>query len=198
MPSSRWIAVAAFVLILGSARLAFSAREAPSEPEGGKPKAEFVEGHGPTAAKARRVAVENAEKRVEELLGRHFAGRRWEIGQPPLDDGTLRQTGVLKEVGTPAPSPAVVFNDQPTFVAKYRVELTEEYLDKVANHVRHERVWERQGLLARILAGLVVLLLVTAGYLRLDEASGGYFTRALRLAALAVVAVAALVLALTL
>ena len=82
--------------------------------------------------------------------------------------------------------------------SKRRVELTEEYLDVVATHVRHDRVRERQGMLARVLAGLVVVLLVTAGYLRLDEASGGYFTRALRLAALAVVALAALLLALTL
>jgi len=198
MPSSRWIAVAAFVLILGSARLAFSAREDSSDSAAEDAKVETVEGHGPTAVKARRVALENAEKRVEALLEQHFAGRNWEIGQHPLDDVTLRQTGVLKEVGTPAPSPAVVFNDQPTFVAKYRVELTEEYLDTVAKHVRHERVWERQRLLARILAGVVVLLLVTAGYLRLDDASGGYCTRMLRLGALAIVAVAGLVLALTL
>ena len=53
---------------------------------------------------------------------------------------------------------------------------------------REHRMKERQGLVARVLAGLVALLLVAGGYLRLEEATRGYYTTLLRGAALVVLA----------
>ncbi len=53
--------------------------------------------------------------------------------------------------------------------------------------VRDERATTRQGVLARILAGLVALLAAVACYLRLEDATKGYYTTLLRLAAVAFV-----------
>jgi hypothetical protein len=52
---------------------------------------------------------------------------------------------------------------------------------------RHERASLRQGVLVRVLAGLVALLAAVACYLRLEDATKGYYTTLLRLAAVAFV-----------
>jgi hypothetical protein len=56
---------------------------------------------------------------------------------------------------------------------------------------REHRVLERHKLLGRVLAGLVIALVVIAGYLRLEEATRGYYTQMLRLAAVTLVSLAA-------
>jgi len=55
---------------------------------------------------------------------------------------------------------------------------------------REERVHERMFWLGKILAGVVVLLLGVAGYLRLDEQTKGYYTGWLRLATVGLMGVA--------
>jgi hypothetical protein len=52
---------------------------------------------------------------------------------------------------------------------------------------RQERATARQGVMVRVLAGLVALLAVIACYLRLEDATKGYYTMLLRLVAVAVV-----------
>jgi len=54
---------------------------------------------------------------------------------------------------------------------------------------RQERATARQGVLARVLAGLVALLAAVACYLRLEDATKGYYTTLLRLAAVAFVTI---------
>jgi hypothetical protein len=53
---------------------------------------------------------------------------------------------------------------------------------------RKEVSKERQTLLAKLLAGLLAGLVAVAGYLRLDEATKGYYTTWLRVASVALVA----------
>ncbi len=53
---------------------------------------------------------------------------------------------------------------------------------------RQDRAASRQGVLARVLAGVVALLAAVACYLRLEDATKGYYTTLLRLAAVAFVA----------
>ncbi len=53
---------------------------------------------------------------------------------------------------------------------------------------RQDRAAHRQGVLARVLGGLVAFLAVVACYLRLEDATKGYYTTLLRLAALGLVA----------
>jgi hypothetical protein len=56
---------------------------------------------------------------------------------------------------------------------------------------RHHRVETRMTWLGKAFAGFVVLLTAIAGYVRLDEWSKGYFTGALRFAAVAVLVASA-------
>jgi hypothetical protein len=51
---------------------------------------------------------------------------------------------------------------------------------------RQGRMESRHLILARILGGLVAMLLVLGGYLRLEEATRGYYTSLLRLSAVGV------------
>jgi len=53
---------------------------------------------------------------------------------------------------------------------------------------RQDRALLRQGVLVKVLAGLVALLAAVACYLRLEDATKGYYTTLLRLAAVAFVA----------
>jgi hypothetical protein len=65
------------------------------------------------------------------------------------------------------------------------VEDRNEFLRKDRDH----RVVQRQIYLGKILAGLVVFLTAVAGYFRLDEATKGYYSGWLRLAALGLVGI---------
>jgi hypothetical protein len=73
--------------------------------------------------------------------------------------------------------------------AKVKVELTRQVVQEMVGEARTERMHDRQLLLARLLAGAVAVLLVTAGYLRLEDATRGYYTTLLRIGAAGVVAV---------
>jgi hypothetical protein len=65
------------------------------------------------------------------------------------------------------------------------VEERNEFLRKDRDH----RVVQREIFLGKILAGLVAFLAAVAGYFRLDEATKGYYTGWLRLAALGLVGI---------
>jgi hypothetical protein len=54
---------------------------------------------------------------------------------------------------------------------------------------RHDRSAGRQGILARVLVGVIAVLVAVACYLRLEDATKGYYTTLLRLAAVAFVVV---------
>jgi hypothetical protein len=67
----------------------------------------------------------------------------------------------------------------------------QEEVNKVQANAKEGVIWQRLLLAARILAGLVVLALVVAAYIRLEEATRGYYTVLLRLTAGGVVMLAA-------
>ncbi len=71
----------------------------------------------------------------------------------------------------------------PQEVVKMELAVTAAGAEEIQQVARDQRMKERQGLLARILGGLVALLVVAGGYLRLEEATRGYYTARLRLAA---------------
>lgn len=70
------------------------------------------------------------------------------------------------------------------------VEVTQSELTTMVQVGREFRIQQRMFLLAKVLAGLVVLLTAVSGYLRLDEYTKGYYTSWLRLAAVGFVAAA--------
>jgi hypothetical protein len=71
-------------------------------------------------------------------------------------------------------------------VVTMQLEITADQAREIQMQARQKHMTSRHLLLARILAGLVCLLLVVGGYLRLEEATKGYYTRLLRLAAIGV------------
>lgn len=164
-----------------------------SRQAGGKPPAgarpidrgdDVVDGYGPTAAAARERALEHAQARVETLLRERFGG--WHPGAEQLDPAILLATGVVQARGETEVEPR--FKEEKVFVARYKVELTPEYLTRVQQVARLERVESRHLLLARLLVAVVAVLLVSAGYLRLEEMTRGYATHLLRAAAALVLA----------
>ncbi len=80
------------------------------------------------------------------------------------------------------------------FRAAVRVEVNQLARSEIEDQERQyqhkeriERATARQGVMVRVLGGLVALLVVIACYLRLEDATKGYYTTLLRLAAVAFV-----------
>jgi hypothetical protein len=69
-------------------------------------------------------------------------------------------------------------------VVAMQLEITASQAREIQKQARQEHMTSRHILLARVLGGIVCLLIVMGGYLRLEEATKGYYTRLLRLAAI--------------
>ena len=143
---------------------------------------ELVKGYGVDAARAEERAVEQAQQRLRDLLAEKL-GKSFRPDQEMLDLEYLTRVGVLRREGDPS---AVTLKDGDWLVASYRVRLNDNYLREVARFARHQQMGDRHQFAARVLVGLVALLLVVTGYLRLEEATRGYATTWLRAAAVAV------------
>lgn len=155
-----------------------------------------VDGYGETEQAARANALRKAQGMVEKLL-REQVNLPWVIPSGQLAPSYLEHYGVIHEIDKPAPDPKA----DNALRARYNVLLTDEYVAAVCKQARQESiaqeklerqdsvVW-RQQFLARIVGGMVVLLLVATGYLRLEEATRGYYTQILRLTAVVLVALA--------
>jgi hypothetical protein len=91
----------------------------------------------------------------------------------------LREKGIVRLTQTAEPREA----EAGDFKASARAELTLEHFRDLAQLARQDRMQQRQLLAARVLAGLVALLVVATGYLRLEDATRGYYTTLLRLGA---------------
>jgi len=149
---------------------------------------DVVDGYGPTTRDARARALEHAQERVADLLRQEAGDPNWSPPADLLELETLDRYRVIAEMGKPEPTPDA--GDDKALVARYKVQLTDDYLRAVQKEARQERVRDRHLLLGRVLGGLVVVFLVTAGYLRLEEMTRGYATQLLRLAACAILALA--------
>jgi hypothetical protein len=128
---------------------------------------------------AEKIAVENARENFEKELTRRFGEYDWKVSTEEL-----RRQGLI-EVGDA--EPFVLDKDQPPLVVKEaKIRVTHKFLQELGDQARAERKYERQMVLARVLIGAVVLLLTVAGYLRLEEATKGYYTWILRAAVVGV------------
>lgn len=153
---------------------------------------EVVEGFGKTPAAAKEQAALHAREQVELLLHSRYGDGPW--GRL-LEPEELDRLGVLTLDGEPRPDSRLGANA--AIVARYRVALTPRFLEAAHKAVRVERMQDRHAVLLRLLGGALVVLLVTTGYLRLEDMTRGYATALLRVAAAAVVALAGLGLWLT-
>ena len=159
------------------------------------PHTEVVEGYGRTAELARERALERAQERLRELMKDHLGYTGWEPSSELFEPTYLAQYNVLEWLGPAKVVPAI--DQEPTFQARYQLTLTPEYLVQIRKELRLEQVAHRHQLLARILASLVAVFLVTAGYLRLEEMTRGFATGMLRLAAILLLGITAVILWLT-
>jgi hypothetical protein len=184
MRPSLWFGLAALCLFAGAFRTSFSRAEAPRPAPKGATAIHFsqeVTADGLTAEDARQLAYEDAHEKVLAHLAEHHPKLGW---TPSRED--LTRIGVISPKGEQAgedPDTKKKF-----YEVKLQVEIKTEHLQEIAKMARHQRMHDRQVLLAKILGGLVALLVVAAGYLRLEDLTRGYYTTLLRLAAFGTVA----------
>jgi hypothetical protein len=199
-----WIFLIAFCLIAASLRFEFSGlRRAPQATEGGgltatartdpqvapaanaanrpagqaNPGASKVlSGYGRTPTAAEQIALEFAREWVaDEYLAKHYPGLGWTPSPEYLrDNGVIGLEGSAKEQ---------VIDGELMYVASARAEIKPDHLQKMKEEARKEHMKDRQLLAARVLGGVVALLVVVAGYLRLEDVTRGYYTTLLRLTA---------------
>lgn len=145
------------------------------------------DGYGRTPQDAEEVALKKAQESVTTFLLKQYGDLGGWMPKPE----SLREAGVVRPEGSPE---TVQLDGRQVQHVRVRVELTPTYLGQVQEFARAQRIEQRHLVLARVLAGLVVLVVVVAGYLRLEEATRGYYTRLLRLAGVGVLVLAGLAL----
>lgn len=141
-----------------------------------------VRGFGTTPTEAEQSALERAEEQVSAYLLEHHGPLGW---TPTA--AFLRQAGMVRVVG--GPSEVILERSGKVFEVRLEVHLLPVHLEEILQMARRSRVQERHQLTALLLAAVLIGLAVLSIYLRLEEASRGYYTGLLRLAALAVVGV---------
>jgi len=178
-PSWCWGLLAIGLLTVGS-RVSHS-RGQPQAPDrlAVASEAVRVDGFGETLANAKETALENAQQEVEKQLAKRYARSGW---QPPIE--RLRREYLLeRHVIRLEEQKEQDHNGRPQYCVVYRIDVTPAYLHELDGVAREQRMLARHLIVARALAGLVVLLLTVYGYLRLEEATRGYYTRMLRMVA---------------
>ena len=147
---------------------------------------DIVKGYGLDAVAARERALEKAQERVREQLAEKL-GTFWRPSKEVLDPDYLISVGVVRSIGEPVVGPTV--DDQRLLVVQYHVRVNRTYLQEVSRVVRQQQMSDRHLIAGRILAGLLAVLLVVTGYLRLEDLTRGYATTMLRAAAVVVLLV---------
>jgi hypothetical protein len=169
----------ALCLVAGSLQASSSpalARSAPSGPKKVLIKEEF-QGYGLTPKDAEANALENACNWLN--ANAHF-------GWTPTPD-YLREKNMV-QFGEPTDKDFEVAKQFGGHmkVVTMQLEITADQARDIQKQARQESMVSRHLLLARLLGGAVCLLIVVGAYLRLEEATKGYYTRLLRLTALGV------------
>jgi hypothetical protein len=135
-----------------------------------------VTGYGENATDAKENALAEAGRSIVAYLAKNHPALVW---TPP--GGYLEQRGVVRSIGSPTVEELELAGR--VTVVSLRVEITPEFLADAVHMSRQQRMVERQRTLTLGLGGAVAVLIVLGGYLRLEEATRGYYTRALRLSA---------------
>jgi hypothetical protein len=171
-------------------------------------RSEVVTGYGETAAAARANALLEAQDWLEREL-RADLKASWSVPRKLLEPGNLERMGVInvKDAEEAARVPFIkdVKDDEPAWQQRYKVTLTPVFVDSVVKEARaewvkhesterHDSAVSRQKVLLKGLGAVLALLLVVAGYLRLEEATRGFYTGLLRAVALGILALVALAL----
>ena len=148
-------------------------------------------GFGQTEKDAQQQAQESARDKVQAYLNDNFPDLGWAPSADYLDR--------IGAVRVDPPRPVDLKDLGKGYEAVARIDLTDAKLSVMQEKVNEARrkalepvVSERHLIAGRILAALVAVFLVMAGYLRLEELTRGYYTTLLRLGAGAVLALTVL------
>jgi hypothetical protein len=144
-----------------------------------------VKGWGENKQQAKDYALEKVKDRVEKHLRRQAPGLEWFPPKDYINDHFLKEPAQRR-----ADQDQEVDNVNNVQCWEWTVEVTPQDWEEILRHNRDIRVQRRMGLLGKILAGLLVLLGVAVGYVRLDEWTKGFYTIWLRLAAGGILAAA--------
>jgi hypothetical protein len=165
-----------------------SAQPKPPRRESKKPlvQQEF-QGIGLTQRLAEADAVERACD---------WIGNQPDFGWQPSPD-YLHEKGMIHLVGEPSEKEFEIAKDVGNNIAKdgkmtvvtMQLEITADQKRDMQKQAQHLRMKERHKHSLFGLLGAVALLSVVGGYLRLEEATKGYYTRLLRIAAVGVLVV---------
>lgn len=133
---------------------------------------------GKSVQDADEVALGKAVREVNEYLARQNPPVEWRPSPDWVNKNLVKSRVTPKEVDLDDPVLGKGFE------RTLKLELGPQQKREILEQDREVRVRERQLMLARILAGVVALLVAVVGYLRLDEATKGYYTLWLRLGVL--------------
>jgi hypothetical protein len=173
------VSLLALSLLGGGLRAEAKDRQASKTPAVSVAWVAVVSGSSSTPDVAEQMALEKARLQVSRYLRLREPALRW---TPDIKE--LREWKMLREVSRRS--------NPLEHEVEMRVEVTDENFQQVLSRDRQERVAEVQAarhlLAAKLLAALVALLAVAAGYFRLEELTRGYYTGSLRVLALVCIA----------
>ena len=135
---------------------------------------------GKTVQDGNEVALDKAQKEFESFLARQDPPVHWKPARDWIDQNLVKSRH--QEVKN---LPDAELGEG--YDVTLKLEVGPKQYREILENDRQERVQQRELLLARVLAGVVALLIAVVGYLRLDEATKGYYTLWLRLGALGLV-----------
>jgi hypothetical protein len=184
MRLARFASLIALILLAAGLRAAPDRADIPkarvSASGDGKYPAWTVTAWGKTPQDGNEVALETAREEVHDYLARQDPPVQWNPSRDWVDKNLVKTRH--QEVKN---------HEEPLLGEGYDVTLKVEVGPKQYREIlekdREQRVQQRELLLARVLAGVVALLVAAVAYLRLDEATKGYYTLWLRLGALGLV-----------
>lgn len=134
-----------------------------------------------TAGRARADARAKLETVLAERLAPEVP-RGWRV-PPELVDGMIRQTRIeprTRDYGT-------------VYEATIQADFSPQRRAEIAQAYHHQEVVKRLVVLGAVLAFVLACLAAVSGYIKADEATKGYYTTRLRVAAVAALAVAGVV-----
>jgi hypothetical protein len=180
MRISTSLRLAALCLLAGS--LSASPSPLGAQPAPGGPKKPLIHeeftGYGTTEFLAKKSALESACAWLEKQ-----SGLGWAPDTDYLVNHKMVHFGEAKDKHFDDP----MLKDMK--VVTMQLEISAEQSRDIHKQAQQQRMKERQKLSLLVLLGVVGLVGVVGGYLRLDEATKGYLTRRLRIAAIAILLV---------
>jgi hypothetical protein len=173
MRISTWLHLAALCLITASLSAPLAARPPILEPKKSLLHTECV-GYGKTETEAKNDALRHGCDWLAE-----YGGLGWTPDPPYLNAHNMVRFGEAEDKEFEEPMGAMK-------VVKMQLDITADQARDIQKQAQQQRMKERQKLSLLVLLGAVCLLAVVGGYLRLEEATKGYYTRLLRIAAIGV------------